>query len=120
MTSLMATCVIAILATARPVVVTTDCGAEVDDQWALAHLALSPEIALKAVVTTHAPSLKPPAAASSAKAAREVFTRMKIAEPPPIVMLKPAQSPSVTQPHTPEMQREPAVPSGGMPHTAHQ
>ena len=85
MTSLIASCLIAVLATARPVVVTTDCGAEVDDQWALAHLALSPEIALQGVVTTHAPSLKPPAAESSAKAAREVFAKMKIANPPPIV-----------------------------------
>ena len=85
MTSLVASCLIAFLATARPVVVTTDCGAEVDDQWALAHLSLSPEIALKGVVTTHAPSLKRPAAESSAKAAREVLAKMKVADPPPIV-----------------------------------
>lgn len=86
MTSLVVSCLMATLASApRPVVVTTDCGAEVDDQWALAHLALSPEVALKGVVTTHAPSLKPPAAESSARAAREVFAKMKIAGPPPIV-----------------------------------
>ena len=74
MTMLVASlCLLATTSVPRPVVVTTDCGAEVDDQWALAHLALSPEIALKGVVTTHAPSLKRPAAESSAKAAREVF-----------------------------------------------
>jgi inosine-uridine nucleoside N-ribohydrolase len=34
----------------------TDCGVEMDDQWALAHLLLSQEIVLRAVVTTHASS----------------------------------------------------------------
>ena len=52
-----------------PVVLTTDCGAEVDDQWALVHLALSPELDLKGIVTTHAPNLAPPAAETSARAA---------------------------------------------------
>jgi inosine-uridine nucleoside N-ribohydrolase len=56
-----------------PVVLTTDCGTEVDDQWALAHLALSPEIDLRGVITTHAPNLKAPAAETSAKAARELL-----------------------------------------------
>ena len=68
-----------------PVVVTTDCGAEVDDQWALAHLALSPEIVIKGVVTTHAPSLKAPGAETAAKVAREVFDHMGIKEAPPIL-----------------------------------
>ena len=52
-----------------PLVLTTDCGAEVDDQWALVHLALSPEMELKGIVTTHAPSLAPPAAETSARVA---------------------------------------------------
>ncbi len=52
-----------------PLVLTTDCGAEVDDQWALVHLALSPELELKGIVTTHAPNLAPPAAETSARAA---------------------------------------------------
>lgn len=68
----------------RAVVVSTDCGAEVDDQWAIAHLALSPEIDLKGVVTTHAPGLKPPAAEDSARVAKEVFARVGVASPPPI------------------------------------
>lgn len=69
----------------RAVIVTTDCGAEVDDQWALAHLALSPEIALKGIVTTHAPSLAAPAAQTSAKTARFVLDRLGIKNPPPVV-----------------------------------
>jgi hypothetical protein len=52
-----------------PVVLTTDCGAEVDDQWALVHLALSPELDLRGIVTTHAPNLAEPAAEASARAA---------------------------------------------------
>ncbi len=69
----------------RPVVVSTDCGAEVDDQWALAHLALSPGIELKGIVTTHAPGQKPPAAESTAKAARELLAKLRIENPPPVV-----------------------------------
>ncbi|GAC1449348.1 MAG: hypothetical protein NVSMB9_33140 [Isosphaeraceae bacterium] len=53
-----------------PVVLTTDCGVEVDDQWALAHLARSRRVDLRGVVTTHAPSLEKPAAHSSARAVR--------------------------------------------------
>jgi hypothetical protein len=30
-------------ATPRPIVLTTDCGADMDDQWALAHIVLTPE-----------------------------------------------------------------------------
>ena len=43
----------------RPVVLSTDCGCEMDDQWALALLALSPAIDLRAVVGAHCPGLTP-------------------------------------------------------------
>ena len=36
------------------VALSTDCGADIDDQWALAHLLLSPELDLRAIITTHA------------------------------------------------------------------
>jgi inosine-uridine nucleoside N-ribohydrolase len=65
-----------------PVVLTTDCGTEVDDQWALTHLALSPRIALRAVVTTHAPGLT---SERSAQVAREVLGRLRLENPPPVV-----------------------------------
>src|SRR5688572_21089942 len=52
-----------------PLVLTTDCGASADDQWALVHLSLSPEVELKGIITTHAPNLDPPAAETSALAA---------------------------------------------------
>ncbi len=42
----------------RPaVILSTDCGVEMDDQWALVHLALSPEIDLLGVVGAQAPVL---------------------------------------------------------------
>jgi inosine-uridine nucleoside N-ribohydrolase len=69
----------------RQVVLTTDCGAEVDDQWALAHLALCPEIELLGVVTTHAPNLAQPAAESSARVAREVLAHLHLHPTPRVI-----------------------------------
>lgn len=60
----------------RRVVLTTDCGTEMDDQWALAHLFLSPSIELRAVVTTHAPNLPSPAAEASAAEAKAVLEHL--------------------------------------------
>ena len=59
-----------------PVVLTTDIGTEMDDQWALTHLFLSPTIELRAVVTTHAPNLPRPAAEASAAEARAVLEHL--------------------------------------------
>lgn len=57
-------------ATAAPAaILTTDCGAEMDDQWALAHLLLSTELDLRAVITTHASSIRLSSASSAQKAA---------------------------------------------------
>lgn len=47
-------------------------GAEMDDQWALAHLLLSPELDLRAVITTHASSIRLSSATSREKAAEVV------------------------------------------------
>src|SRR6059036_3605641 len=72
----------------RPLLLTTDAGCEVDDQWALAYLLLAAEegeIDLRGIVTTHAPNLKPPAAASSAAVAREVMAVLGPRNPPPVI-----------------------------------
>jgi inosine-uridine nucleoside N-ribohydrolase len=69
------------------VVLATDCGVEMDDQWALAHLLLSQEFALRAVITTHASSIGF-SSATSAKKAAEVIARVLPAAgspPPPVV-----------------------------------
>src|SRR5262245_31635008 len=71
----------------RAVRLTTDIGTEVDDQWVLAHLLLAADegaIDLLGVVTTHAPNLKPPAAETSAAAAREVIGLIEPRRPPPV------------------------------------
>ncbi len=54
------------------VVLTTDCGVEIDDQWALAHILLSPELQLRGVVATHASTVRLGPATSAAEAARVV------------------------------------------------
>ncbi len=69
-----------------PVVVVTDMGAEVDDQWAVAHLALSPEIDLKGVVTTHAPNLSDPSAEASARFAHELIGKFPSRVRPRIIV----------------------------------
>jgi hypothetical protein len=53
-------------------VLSTDCGVEMDDQWALAHLLLSPEIDLRAVITSHASSIGFSSATSAKKAAEVI------------------------------------------------
>jgi purine nucleosidase len=71
----------------RAVVLTTDCGADMDDQWALAQLALTPELELRGVVTTHAPTprLPAPAAESSARCAREVLGHLPLKRRPAVI-----------------------------------
>src|SRR3954463_4199194 len=81
--SLAATCGAA--PSRRPVVVVTDCGASVDDEWALAHLAVSPAFDLRGVITTHAPTLPPLSAESSARAARAWLDRFSMAARPRVV-----------------------------------
>src|SRR5690348_4761933 len=63
---------------ATPVFVVTDCGVDMDDQWALAHLALSPDFHITGVITTHALSLPAPAAQASAQCARDVFDHLPL------------------------------------------
>ena len=65
-----------------PVVVSSDCGCEMDDQWAIALLALSPTIDLRAVVSAHAPGLTPDANATQARA---VLDSLPIVRKPPVV-----------------------------------
>lgn len=66
----------------RAVVLSTDCGADCDDQWAVAHLALIPAIDLKVIVTSHAPGLTPAAAAVKT---RSVLATLALKEPPRVI-----------------------------------
>ncbi|MDW8104222.1 MAG: nucleoside hydrolase [Armatimonadota bacterium] len=64
------------------VLLSTDVGAEMDDQWAIAHLALSPRIRLLGIVTTHTPYQT---AQRSAEVAHEVLRHLPLSERPPVV-----------------------------------
>jgi purine nucleosidase len=69
--------------TPRPCLLTTDCGAEMDDQWAIAHLAISPELDLCGVVTTHVgvhPTPVQPASEFTAGVSREVLQQVRRAD----------------------------------------
>jgi inosine-uridine nucleoside N-ribohydrolase len=59
-------------AVAPAAILVTDCGCEMDDQWALAHLLLSTELDLRAVITTHASSIRFSSATSAEKAAEVI------------------------------------------------
>ena len=67
----------------RDVIVTTDCGADIDDQFAIAYLLLLPQVHVRGIVTTHAPSL-PQKADSSAACVKDVLGRLHLASPPPV------------------------------------
>jgi inosine-uridine nucleoside N-ribohydrolase len=78
----VATALIGTLAALTPVVISSDCGCEMDDQWSIALLVLSPSIDLRAVVSAHAPGLTPKASAAEA---RRVLNTLPIARKPPVI-----------------------------------
>ncbi len=82
----------------RAVILTTDCGAEMDDQWTLAQLAVAPEFDLRGIVTTHAPSLKAPAAETAAGSVREVLDHLPLAARPSVFTGQARRSPRKTPP----------------------
>lgn len=77
----------AIVAAQRiPVVLSTDVGNEVDDQWAIVYLLLHPRFDVRGVMSAHAPSLAPPAGQTSLKILRAVVEqRMGMRAHPPLI-----------------------------------
>jgi purine nucleosidase len=67
----------------RDVIITTDCGTEIDDQFAIGYLAMIPEVHIKGIVTTHAPGLQEQAK-GSASCAKNVLERLDVTPLPPI------------------------------------
>lgn len=63
----------------RSVIITTDCGVDADDQWAIATLLLSPGVRVLGIIGTHAPGHTP---AASAACARDVIRRAQAYRPP--------------------------------------
>jgi purine nucleosidase len=48
-----------------PVILSTDVGNEIDDQWAIVYLLTNPRFDVRGIMSAHAPSLVPPAAHTS-------------------------------------------------------
>ena len=45
-----------------PVILSTDVGNEIDDQWAVAYMLVNPQFDVLGIISAHAPTLPPPAA----------------------------------------------------------
>src|SRR5687767_1271408 len=69
----------------QAVVLTTDCGTEMDDQWAIAHLVLCPELDVRGIVTNHAPNIAAPASETAAGFVREVLDQVAPPMRPPVI-----------------------------------
>ncbi len=76
-----------IVAAAKPpVVLSTDVGNEIDDQWAIAYLLTSDRFDVKGIISAQAPSLPAPSAHATYKIlVDEVETRLGMREHPPLL-----------------------------------
>jgi len=69
-----------------PVVLSTDVGNEIDDQWAIVYLLANPAFDVKGILSTHAPSIRPPAAKTSYLVLRDIVERrLNMNTHPPLV-----------------------------------
>jgi purine nucleosidase len=69
-----------------PVVLSTDVGNEVDDQWAIVYLLTQPRFDVKGLLSAHAPTLRPPAGRTSYQILRRVVEeRLNMPEHPPLL-----------------------------------
>jgi len=88
-----------------PVVLSTDVGNEVDDQWAIVYLLTQPRFDVKGLLSAHAPTLSPPAGRTAYRILRSVVEEhLNMREHPPLI--EGASLPLVDT-HTPA--RSPAV-----------
>jgi inosine-uridine nucleoside N-ribohydrolase len=69
-----------------PVVLSTDVGNEVDDQWAIVYLLTQPRFDVKGLLSAHAPTLSPPAGKTAYRILRSVVEdHLNMTEHPPLV-----------------------------------
>ncbi len=69
-----------------PVVISSDTGCEIDDQWAIVYALMSSEIEVLGLMSAHAPSFPPPAAHTSYLVQRAIVEeRLGLDRHPPIV-----------------------------------
>ena len=69
-----------------PVVLSTDVGNEIDDQWAITYLLLQPRFEVLGVMSAHAPSISAPAGQTSYRILVDVVeNRLGMATHPPLI-----------------------------------
>lgn len=69
-----------------PVVLSTDVGNEIDDQWAIVYTLLSPEFEVLGVMSAHAPSIAPPAGKTAHKILKDIVEcRLGMKSHPPLL-----------------------------------
>lgn len=69
-----------------PVILSTDVGNEVDDQWTIAWLLFSPRVEVLGVMSAHAPSITAPAGHTSFRILRDVVeNRLAMRTHPPLI-----------------------------------
>ncbi len=69
-----------------PVILSTDVGNEIDDQWAIVWLLTDPAFDVRGILSAHAPSLPDPAAHTSLRILRDVVEqRLGLAVHPPLL-----------------------------------
>jgi purine nucleosidase len=69
-----------------PVVLSTDVGNEIDDQWAITYLLLQPRLEVLGVMSAHAPSISAPAGQTSYRILVDVVeNRLGMSTHPPLV-----------------------------------
>ncbi len=68
-----------------PVILSTDVGNEIDDQWAVAYLLVNPEFDALGIISAHAPTVSPPAAHTTYMILLdEVENRLRMNTHPPL------------------------------------
>src|ERR1700681_2554223 len=69
-----------------PVVLSTDVGNEIDDQWAVTYLLLQPRFEVLGVMSAHAPTISAPAGQTSYRILVDVVeNRLGMSTPPPLI-----------------------------------
>lgn len=69
-----------------PVILSTDVGNEVDDQWTIAWLLLSPRLDVLGIMSAHAPTITAPAGHTSYRILRDVVeNRLEMRVHPPLI-----------------------------------
>jgi inosine-uridine nucleoside N-ribohydrolase len=84
---LLSSSVVALAQTTRiPVVLSTDVGNEIDDQWAITYLLLQPRFKVLGVMSAHAPTIPAPAGQTSYRILVDVVeNRLRMKNHPPLI-----------------------------------